>query len=446
MAMIPETRYARNKGGQYVAYQAFGAGDVDVVFIPDWCTNLEVMWEEPTLARFLQRLASFSRVICFDKRGTGVSDPVPMGAVPTWEEWMDDVGTVLDALGSERAAVFGHGDGGCMALLFAASRPASTTALILADTYARRRRAPDYPCGIPESAANATIAGVLRTYGTGEMARQGGAPSLAGNEAFITWRGRYERLAMSPGTFFPIYPMVYDQDFRPALATISVPTLVLHRLGNQYIRADNGRYLAEHISGARFVGIPGDDHFFHAGDIEAMLRPVQELLTGTSQVPDEDRVLATVLFTDIVGATQLAERLGDRAWADLVNRHHGLVRQELARFRGREVDTAGDGFFATFDGPARGARCALAIRDAVKALGIDVRAGVHTGECELMGQKVGGIAVHIGARVMGLAGAGEVLVSRTVRDLVTGSGLRFEDRGLHQLKGVEGEWALFRIA
>ncbi len=444
--MVPETRYALNKGGQHVAFQTFGAGDVDLVFIQDWCSNLEIMWEEPTLARFLQRLASFSRVICFDKRGTGVSDPVPLGALPTWEEWMDDVGTVLDAVGSERAAIFGHGDGGCMALLFAASHPGRTSALILADSYARRRRAADYPCGIPESAAAKTIEGVLRTYGTGEMTGLGGAPSFANNPAFNAWRGRYERLAMSPGTFRPIYPLVYDQDFRPALATISVPTLVLHRTGNRYIRVDNGRYLAEHISGARFVGIPGEDHFFHAGDTEALLGPVQEFLTGTREVPDEERVLATVLFTDIVGATQLAERLGDRAWADLVARHHALVRQELARFRGREVDTAGDGFFATFDGPARGVRCALAIRDAVRALGIDVRAGLHTGECELVGPKVGGIAVHIGARVMALAEAGQVLVSRTVRDLVTGSDLRFEDQGQHRLKGVEGEWALFRIA
>ena len=444
--MAPETRYALNKDGQSVAYQAFGAGDIDLVFIPDWCTNVEIMWEEPTLARFLQRLASFSRVICFDKRGTGVSDPVPLGAIPTWEEWMDDVGTVLDAIGSQRAAVFGHGDGGGMALLFAASHPGRTSALILADTYAQRRRAPDYPCGIPDSAAAATIADVLGTFGTGEVTRLGGAPSLADDAAFVAWRGRYERLAMSPGTFRPIYPAVYDMDFRPALPTIRVPTLVLHRTGNRYIRVDNGRYLAEHSSGAKFVGIPGDDHYFHAGDTEALLGPVQEFLTGTREVPDDERVLATVLFTDIVGATKLAERLGDRAWADLITRHHAAVRQELARFRGREVDTAGDGFFATFDGPARGVRCALAIRDAVRTLGIDVRAGLHTGECELVGPKVGGIAVHIGARVMGLAGAGQVLVSRTVRDLVAGSGLRFEDYGQHQLKGVEGEWELFRMA
>lgn len=444
--MTPATRYAVNKGGQHVAWQELGAGPRDLVFIPDWCTNVEVMWEEPTIARFFQRLAAFSRVIVFDKRGSGLSDPVPLGQVPTWEEWMDDVVTVLDAAGSERAVLFGHGDGGSMALLFAASHPGRTTGLVLADTYARRRRAPDYPCGIPESAAQATIDGVLANWGTGADTRYGGAPSLSGNAAFIHWRGRYERLAMSPGQFRPIYPMVYDLDCRAALPTIRTQTLVLHRTGNRYIRADNGRYLAEQIPGARFVPVPGDDHFFHAGDTEALLGPVQEFLTGTREAPDEERVLATVLFTDIVGATGLAERLGDRGWADLLSRHHALVRQELARFRGREVDDAGDGFFATFDGPARGVRCGLAVRDAVKALGLEVRVGLHTGECEQVGRKVGGIAVHIAARVMALAGPGEVLVSRTVRDLVAGSSLRFEERGAHRLKGIEGEWALFRMA
>ncbi len=443
--MAPKTRYALNEGGQYIAYQVFGEGAVDLIFIPDWCSNLEIMWEEPTLARFLQRLASFSRVICFDKRGSGVSDPVPLGAVPTWEEWMEDVKSVLDAVGSGRAAVFGHGDGGSMALLFAATHPGRTSALILADSYARRGRTADYPCGIPDSAAAKTIDGILQTYGTGEMTRYGGAPSLAGNASFVAWRGRYERLAMSPGMFRPVYPQTYKIDVRPVLPTVRVPTLVLHRSGNRYIRIDNGRYLAEHIAGAKFVEVPGDDHYYHAGDTEALLGPVQEFLTGTREVADEDRVLATVLFTDIVGATAHAERLGDRAWTDLLGRHHGLVRQELARFRGREVDTAGDGFFATFDGPARGVRCALAIRDVVRPLGIHVRAGLHTGECERIGEKVCGIAVHIGARVMGLAGEGQVLVSRTVRDLVTGSGLRFDDYGRHPLKGVEDEWVLFQV-
>jgi class 3 adenylate cyclase len=444
--MNPQTRYARNVGGEHIAYQTFGSGAVDLVFIPDWCTNLEVMWEDPSLARFLQRLASFSRVICFDKRGTGVSDPVPLGAVPTWEEWMDDVRTVLDATGRANAVIFGHGDGGNMAILFAATHPARTSALVLADTYARRRRSDDYPCGIPEPAATKVVESVRKTWGTGEIARLGGAPSLDNDGGrFVGWRGRYERLAMSPGVFLPVYSQTYELDLRPVLSTVRVPTLVLHRSGNKYVRVENGRYLAEHIAGAKFIAVPGDDHFFHAGDTEAMLGPVQEFLTGTREVADENRVLATVLFTDIVGATTHVERLGDRTWTDMLRRHHDLVRQELARFRGREVDTAGDGFFATFDGPARGVRCALAIRDVVRPLGIEVRAGLHTGECEQIGEKVGGIAVHIGARVMGLAGAGQVLVSRTVRDLVTGSGLRFDDYGRHSLKGVEDEWELFEV-
>lgn len=440
--MRPTTQYAKNKEGQSVAYQIFGKGPPDIVFIPDWVTNLEIMWEEPTLARFLDRLASFGRVICFDKRGSGVSDPVSLGAIPTWEEWMDDVGTVMDAVGTDCAAVFGHGDGGQMALLFAATHPRRTSTLVLADAYARRGQAPDYPCGVPPRAAEWLIDFILSTWGTGEAVLQG-SPSLASNPSFVEWRGRYERLAMSPGQFESIYPLTHEMDFRPVLETIRAPTLVLHRSGNPYVYPDNGRYLVDHIEGARFVEVPGEDHLFHGGDIEALLGPVQEFLTGTKAVPVEDRVLATVLFTDIGGATEHAERLGDRAWADLLERHHGTVRQQLERFRGREIDTAGDGFFATFDGPARGVRCGLAIREAVQALGIDLRAGLHTGECELIGDKVGGIAVHIGARVMSTANVGEVLVSRTVKDLVAGSGLEFTDRGAHELKGVAGEWQLF---
>ncbi len=440
--MRPRTRYAKNKEGQSVAYQAFGDGPPDIVFIPDWVTNLEIMWEEPTLARFLDRMASFGRLICFDKRGTGVSDPVPLGAVPTWEEWMDDVGTVLDAVGSERAAVFGHGDGGQMALLFAATHPNRTSALVLADAYARRRRAPDYPCGVPPEVAEQFMEMILTSWGNGEATVRG-APSLAKNPSFVEWRGRYERLSMSPGQFKSIYPLTYELDFRPVLETIRVPALVLHRVGNPYVVLDNGRYLAEHIEGAELIEVPGEDHFFHAGDIEALLGPVREFLTGTKEIPVDDRILATVLFTDIVGATEHAARLGDRIWADLLERHHATVRQLLERFRGREIDTAGDGFFATFDGPARGVRCGLAIRDAVKLLGIEIRAGLHTGECELIGEKVGGIAVHIGARVMNTAQAGDVWVSRTVKDLVAGSGLEFTSRGSHELKGVAGEWELF---
>ena len=440
--MKRRTHYARNKEGQSVAYQVMGAGPPDIVFVPDWVTNLEIMWEEPTLARFLDRMASFGRLICFDKRGTGVSDPVSLGAVPTWEEWMDDVGTVMDAVGSECAAILGHGDGGQMALLFAATHPSRTSALVLADTYARRRRAPDYHCGVPPQIAEQLIELILSTWGTGQGIVRG-APDLARNPSFVEWRGRYERLSMSPGQFKSIYPLTYEMDFRPVLETIRVPTLVLHRVGNIYVHPDNGRYLADHIEGARFVEVPGEDHLFHGGDTEALLGPVREFLTGTKEAPAEDRVLATVLFTDISGATEHADRLGDRVWGDLLERHHSTVRQQLERYRGREIDTAGDGFFATFDGPARGVRCGLEIRDAVKLLGIEIRAGLHTGECELIGDKVGGIAVHIGARVMSTANEGDVLVSRTVKDLVAGSGLVFTGRGTHALKGVSGEWELF---
>ncbi len=436
------THYAKNEQGQYIAYQVFGEGPIDLVFIPDWVTNLEIMWEEPTLARFLDRLASFARVICFDKRGTGVSDPVSLGVVPTWEEWMYDVGTVMDAAGSERAAIVAHGDGGQMGLLFAATHPARTTGLVLIDTYARRARAPDYPCGIPPEAAGRFIGFILGSWGTGHSVVEGN-PSLVNKPGFVAWRGRYERLAMSPGRVRAVYPKTYELDFRSVLPAIRVPTLVLHRKDNMYVRIENGRYLADHIDGASFIEIPGADHLFHAGDSELLMAPMQEFLTGRQDLAEEDRVLATVLFTDIVDATGHAERLGDRAWKDVLERHHEAIRRDLARFGGRELDTAGDGFFATFEGPARGVRCALAIHEAVHELGIEIRAGLHTGECEVVDGKVGGIAVHTGARVMGQAGAGQVVVSRTVRDLVAGAGLQFESLGTRALKGVSGEWELF---
>jgi class 3 adenylate cyclase/pimeloyl-ACP methyl ester carboxylesterase len=435
-------RYARNNDGQSVAYEVSGAGPLDLVFIPDWVTNLEVMREEPSMTRFFDRLGSFSRLICLDKRGSGLSDPVPLGAIPTIEEWMHDVCTVLDDLGSPRAALLGHGEGGPMALLFAATHPERTHALVLADTCARRRRAPDYPWGLPDEAAERYIAAIIGAWGSGEAAHIGAA-SEAHRPGFVERRARLERLAMSPGEFAAIYPQTYELDIRPVLGTIGVPTLVLHRSENPYMRVGNARYLVEHIDGATLVELPGRDHFFHAGDTDGMIDHIQQFLTGTREAPDLDRVLATVVFTDIVGATDLAERLGDRDWRDLLGRHHALVRQELERFRGREVDTAGDGFFATFDGPARGVRCALAIRDVVRTLGIEIRAGVHIGECELMGQKVGGIAVHIAARIMAQSKPGEVLVSRTVKDLVAGSGLVFEEAGRHTLRGVAEEWELY---
>jgi class 3 adenylate cyclase len=386
--MRSDIKYAINADGQSVAYQICGDGPLDLVFVPDWVGNLEVMWEEPTIAAFLERMARFARVICFDKRGTGLSDPVPPGAIPTWEEWMYDVATVMNAASSRQAAIFGHGDGATMALL------------------------------------------------SGEAVRGGAAPSLAGDESFIAWRGRFERLAMSPGQFNAVYPLTYSFDLRWVLPTIRVPTLVLHRTDNRYVLAGNGRYLAEHIDGASFAELPGADHLFHAGDPEIMLGPVQEFLTGRRAPPEAERVLATVLFTDIVGATEKAERLGDVAWRELLKRHHAVVRSELAHFGGREIDTAGDGFLASFEGPGRGVHCAMAIRDALHPLDLEIRAGLHTGECEWSGDKLTGIAVHIGARVAGLAEPGEVLVSRTVKDLVAGSGLAFADRGVHEENGT----------
>jgi len=441
--MKSDIQFAANRDGQSVAFQTVGDGPLDLVFVPDWVGNLDAMWEDPTLAAFIRRMARFARVICFDKRGTGLSDPVPLGAIPTWEEWMYDVGTVMDAADSSQAAIFGHGDGGRLALLFAATHPDRTSALILADAYARRLQAADYPCGVPEDVAPKLVEAILSAWGTGEAARVG-APSLARDESFIVWRGRYERLAMSPGQFKPVYPQTYSFDCRWVLPSLCVPTLVLHRAGNRYVVVGNGRYLAEHIEGARFVEIPGADHFFHSGDTEAMLGPVQEFLTGRRVVFESERVLATVLFTDIVGATAKAEQLGDGAWRELLERHHSIVRRELAHFGGREIDTAGDGFFASFEGPARGVRCAMAVRDGLRPLGLDIRAGLHTGECEWSGDKLAGIAVHIGARVAGMAEADEVLVSRTVKDLVAGSGLTFVDRGEHELKGVSDRWQLFR--
>jgi class 3 adenylate cyclase len=381
-------------------------------------------------------------VICFDKRGTGLSDPVPLGAIPTWEEWMYDVASVMAAADAPQATIFGHGDGGTLAMLFAATHPERSSALVLADAYARRARADDYPCGIPQDLVPRYIDEILRSWGSGEAARIG-APSLAKDESFVRWRGRFERVAMSPGQFNPVYPLTYQTDLRWVLPTVRVPTLVLHRAGNRYVRVGNGRYLADHIEGSVYVEIDGDDHFFHSGDIEAMLAPVEEFLTGRPVRSEPERILATVLFTDIVGATATADRLGDGAWRELLERHHTVVRRELDRYGGREIDTAGDGFFAAFEGPARGVRCALAIREALRPLGLEVRAGLHTGECELTGDKLAGIAVHIGARVAGLAEAGEVLVSRTVKDLVAGSGLEFTDRGEHELKGVSDRWQIY---
>jgi pimeloyl-ACP methyl ester carboxylesterase len=438
----PETRYTKS-GDVNIAYQVVGDGALDLVYVSGWISNVELAWEEPTYARFLRRLASFSRLITFDKRGTGLSDPVPLRELPTLEERMDDLRAVLDAAGSQRAALFGHSEGGNMSVLFAAAHPERTVALVTFGIFAKRLWSPDYPWAPTAEARQRTIDELERDWG-GQMDVGELAPGA--DEAFKRRLATYLRRSASPGAAVALLRMNTDIDTRAVLPTIRVPTLVLHRTGDRDANVEEGRWIASQIPGARFVELPGEDHLPWVGDQDAVLDEVQEFLTGVRPPPEPDRVLATVLFTDIVGSTERATELGDRRWRELLERHHDLVRRQLDRFQGREVDTAGDGFLATFDGPARGIRCARAIGGALGELGLDVRAGLHTGECELLGDKVAGVAVHTGARVAAQAAPGEVLVSQTVKDLVAGSGIEFEDRGVHALKGVPGEWRLYAVS
>jgi pimeloyl-ACP methyl ester carboxylesterase/class 3 adenylate cyclase len=439
VATKPQTRYARS-GDVNIAYQVVGDGPRDLVLVPGWLSNVEVFWEEPGVVRFLERLASFSRLILFDKRGTGLSDRVP--DVPNLETRMDDVRTVLDAVGSQRAALFGYSEGGPMCALFAATYPDRTAALIMVGSYARRIWAPDYECGISRQEWMDFADSVARDWG-GPVGLDIRAPSMASDQGFRDWWARYLRLSGSPQTALLVLRMNADIDVRNILPAIRVPTLIVHNAGERTVPVEAGRHLARHIDGAKYVELPGIDHLPFGGNADAIVDEIEEFLTGARRGLESDRVLATVLFTDIVEATRKASEIGDRRWRDLLGAHHEAVRGELVRFRGREIDTAGDGFLAAFDGPARAVRAASAIRHDVKRLGLDIRAGLHTGECEVMGDKLSGVAVHIGARIAGLAGAGEVLVSSTVHDLVAGSGLRFEDRGVHVLKGVPGDWHLY---
>lgn len=434
----PQTKYAKS-GGVSIAYQVVGEGPLDIVHIPEAWTPIEWLWEEPAYVRFLNRLASFSRVILFDKRGTGLSDRVPSA---TLEERMDDVRAVMDAVGSTHAALFGVCEGGPMSLLFAATYPERTSALVLYGTYARFAWDAEYPWGFSAEALDWFRKTVEESWGTGRSLTVF-APSVVDDARFREWWSRCERLGASPGAACALMRMDAEIDVRDILPSVRVPTLMIHRTGDRLTPVGGARYTAARIPGARFIELPGDDHLFFVGDQDAILDEIGEFLTGVRPSPEPDRVLATVLFTDIVGSTERAVELGDRRWQELLESYYALVRHELARFRGREINTAGDGFLATFDGPARAIRCARAISDAVERLGISIRAGLHTGECEVAGNQVGGIAVHIGARVAATAGAGEVLVSSTVRDLVAGSGIRFADRGMHALKGVPGQWRLF---
>lgn len=436
---VPTTRYARS-GDVSIAFHVFGDGPFDLVYVPGWLSNIEMMWENTLMARSLERLAAFARVITFDKRGTGLSDRV--AGYPTLEQRMDDVRAVMDAVGSDRAALFGHSEGGGMCIVFAATYPDRTRALITYGGFAKRMRTDDYPWA---PALEARIAEAERLERDGWTAIDFGfyAPSLAGDAEMARWFGSYLRQSASPGAAAQLLRMNSYVDVRAVLPTIRVPTLVLQAIGDRDVDVRDGRYLAEHIPGAKYVELPSGDHVWWVSHQDEIIGEIQEFLTGTRPPVDGDRFLATSLFTDIVGSTAKAAELGDRRWRELIERHHSVVREELARHRGVEQDTAGDGFYATFDGPARAVRCALAMRDRLRDVGIAIRAGAHTGECERIAGKVGGIATVIGARICALAAPDEVLASATVRDLTAGSGLQFADRGVHQLKGVPGEWRVF---
>jgi class 3 adenylate cyclase len=442
----PETKYA-SSGDVYIAFQVFGEGPFDLVVVPGYFSNVEYGWMLESWAAFYRGLASFARVILFDKRGSGVSDPV--SGAPLFEERMDDIRAVMDAAGSERAALHGAADGAALALLFAATYPDRTAALVLHGPQVRGSWASDYPWGQREAPAPPgsgwTDAEMV------ELVIRRIAPSRLGDAEFARFVSSYLRLSASPTTAAALSRMFFDIDVRHALPVISVPTLVTRLEPDATYPREAARYVCERIPGARYVERTSGAPNMWGEDASEHIAIVREFLTGVWadgawEPPEPDRVLATILFTDIVGSTELLAALGDAGWRDLVREHHAVVRRQLSRFRGQEVDTAGDGFFATFDGPARGIRCASAISRSVRELGIEVRTGLHTGECEVIdGGKVGGIAVHIGARVAGAAAPGEVLVSSTVKDLVSGSGLEFEDRGTHELKGIPGEWRLFAV-
>jgi class 3 adenylate cyclase/pimeloyl-ACP methyl ester carboxylesterase len=438
-AMFSETRYALN-GDLRVAYRASREGLRDIVFVPNWFTNCEVVPELPSLQGWIEAMTSLGRLIFFDQPGTGASDPVTPGALPTLEQWADSITAVLDDLGSSEAVLVAVGGAFAPAVLFAATHPSRTTALVVLDGYADP---------LAERTDGVTVEEVLAAWagmwGTGEFQHVINPDMPWNEESRSTW-ARMERLAASPATFALVVPLVTEVDVRAVLPSIRVPTLVLHHSDDPLIVPAMGKYVADHIPGAKYVELPGRNLYHFVEPWRDSFHEIAEFITGHQVEVADDRVLATVLFTDIVDSTRRAAEMGDRDWHALLDAHDAVVRAQLARFRGREVSTSGDGFLAMFDGPQRAIRCAMAIRDAVQALGIQVRAGLHTGECEIRGDDIGGIAVHIGARVSALAGSSEVLVSSTLRDLVIGSGLQFEDRGAHVLKGVPGEWKIFAVA
>jgi pimeloyl-ACP methyl ester carboxylesterase/class 3 adenylate cyclase len=435
----PRTHYARS-GDAHIAYQVFGEGDLDLVFIPGFVSNIEHYWEMPQVPDLLERLGSFARVVMFDKRGTGLSDPV--ASPPPLEQRMDDMQAVMDAAGVERAALFGISEGGPASVLFAATYPERTNALVLYGSTPRFRTDDDISWGATDEQMEYVLTEASTRWGEGALLAAF-APSGAGDPAMRELWGRFQRAGASPAMGVAVLAALFEIDVRDILPTIQVPTLILHRTGDLIAPVEGARLMAEKIQNARYVEFEGDDHVPFTGDFTPVLDEMEEFLTGTRRPRQLDRVLATVMFTDIVDSTRRAARAGDRGWREVIERHDELTRRQLDRFRGREVKTLGDGFLATFDGPARGIGCACAIRDGVHPLGPEVRAGLHTGECELAGEDVRGMAVNIGARIGALAEPNEVLVSGTVKDLVVGADLDFMERGEHELKGVPGIWRLF---
>ena len=436
--MTPTTLYAKS-GDLHIAYQTYGDGPEDIVLVPGWISNVDVFWDEPVVVRFFDDLARFSRLILFDKRGTGLSDPV--SGVATLEERMDDVRAVMDAAGSERATLLGYSEGGPMSALFAATYPMRTRALVLCGSYACRREMPGGIGGIDDEAHQEILERIEAGWGSAfDIDRR--IPSMAGSRRFRDWWARFMRAGASPATAVSLQRMNFQIDVRPILGAISTPTLVLHSLKDQIVPVSSGRDLAERIPGAKLVEFDAEDHTPFGDGGERIVDEIEEFLTGQQAPSEDDRTLSTIMFTDMVSSTETAQRLGDQAWTDLLAAHESRTRQALEIHKGREVNTTGDGFVAMFDGPARAIRCGQAICDANEPLGIDVRVGIHTGECVVRGADISGVAVHIAARIGALAEGGQVLVSQTVRDLVAGSGIAFADLGAHQLRGIDGEWRI----
>jgi class 3 adenylate cyclase/alpha-beta hydrolase superfamily lysophospholipase len=440
--MLPETRFAQS-GDVTIAYQVVGSGPLDLLIVPGFISHLEQAWEDSAYTRFLQQLASFSRLIRFDKRGTGLSDRI--AEIPSLEQRMDDVRVVMDATHSRRAALFGISEGGPMSVLFAATYPERISALILYGSIAKGAWASDYPWGTKYDDEWEKWLEEWRKKWGGPVGIETWAPSVAHDERFLQWWAKYLRLGASPRAVISLWRMNAAIDVRDILPAIRVPTLVLHRSGDRAVEVEQGRYLAEHIPGAKFVELSGDDHLWWVGDSESIVNEIEEFLTGERHTVEQDRVLVTVLFTDIVDSTRRAAEMGDRRWRDLLESHNAVMHAEIDRFRGRAVKSTGDGFLATFDGPARAIHCAFAVSKEMRQLGIEIRSGLHTGEIEIIGADVGGIAVHTAARVLAKAKANEVWTSRTVKDLVAGSRFKFTERGTYSLKGVSGGWPLFTV-